>query len=499
MIADVAARLHRVLASPDARQAARAKRRPTLALHFLERRLLLTAGDLLMLNLGLVTALAARPDITLTPAFALRHLHWFLLLSGLWLLTGALLNIYDLGRAVGGVQSLSAVGATALVTSIIFLLLPYVTPALPDARRYVLLLPIAVVIGLGLWRIFYASLLVHPDSHQRALVIGTGPTAQFLTRTIAQSGHRRHGSIASTSYRVIGFVSDDPTESRERIEELPVLGGGADLTRIIEEHRPDEIVIAFSRWQEATDGLLGAILGAQERGVRITTMTMLYEQLTGRLALEQAGGRFDIVLPLWQSASHRLYLALRRVVETAISLVGCLLVAALIPAVWVVNRFTSPGPLFYRQERIGKGGRPFFVVKFRSMIVDAEKSTGAVWAVARDSRITPLGRFLRKTRLDETPQFWNVLKGDMSLIGPRPERPEFVAQLSQDISFYRVRHSVQPGLTGWAQVKYCYASSLEDSRVKLQYDLYYVKHQRPALDLLILLRTAQIVLGFRGQ
>jgi lipopolysaccharide/colanic/teichoic acid biosynthesis glycosyltransferase len=148
---------------------------------------------------------------------------------------------------------------------------------------------------------------------------------------------------------------------------------------------------------------------------------------------------------------------------------------------------------------VGQGGRVFGVVKFRSMVVNAEEHTGVVWATENDGRVTPVGRLLRKTRLDESPQFWNVVKGDMGLIGPRPERPEFITQLAQQIPFYRVRHAVKPGITGWAQVKYRYGASVHDALVKLQYDLYYIKHQGFYLDLLILLKTVQVVLGLKGR
>jgi lipopolysaccharide/colanic/teichoic acid biosynthesis glycosyltransferase len=190
---------------------------------------------------------------------------------------------------------------------------------------------------------------------------------------------------------------------------------------------------------------------------------------------------------------------LKRLSEILLSLIGCALTILLVPFVWLAHRICSPGPLFFRQERIGRSGNVFTLIKFRSMVNNAEKDTGPIWAAASDNRITSIGRFLRKTRLDEMPQFWNVLKGEMSLIGPRPERPEFVSQLAPQIPFYRARHGVKPGLTGWAQIRYGYGSSTEDAKIKLQYDLYYIKHSGPYLDLLILLRTIQVILGLNGR
>jgi lipopolysaccharide/colanic/teichoic acid biosynthesis glycosyltransferase len=189
----------------------------------------------------------------------------------------------------------------------------------------------------------------------------------------------------------------------------------------------------------------------------------------------------------------------RRLFDILIAILGCFVVLLVSPLIWLLNRLTAPGDLFYRQERVGEAGKLFQIVKFRSMMMDAEQGTGAVWATNGDPRVTPVGRILRRMRIDEFPQFWNVLKGDMSVIGPRPERPYFVNQLSTELPFYRVRHAVKPGITGWAQVKYRYGASAEDSLVKLEYDLYYIKHQSPYVDLQILLKTIQVVLGFKGR
>jgi len=228
-------------------------------------------------------------------------------------------------------------------------------------------------------------------------------------------------------------------------------------------------------------------------------MNTHYERMSGRVPVEHVGPDLDLMLSIKQSTGDRLYLACRRVVEVIIVLLCMPILALLIPLIGVANWLIAPGDLFYIQERIGQAGQPFELVKFRTMVMDAEKCTGAVWASPNDKRITPVGQLLRKTHLDELPQLWNILKGEMSLIGPRPERPHFVTQLAEEIPFYRVRHAVKPGLTGWAQVKYTYTASVEDALVKLQYDLYYIKHQGPYLDLLILIQTVRVVLGFKGR
>jgi exopolysaccharide biosynthesis polyprenyl glycosylphosphotransferase len=174
--------------------------------------------------------------------------------------------------------------------------------------------------------------------------------------------------------------------------------------------------------------------------------------------------------------------------------VGLLLVAPILPLVAIAIRLTSPGPVLYSQRRVGKDGKPFTIYKFRSMRINAEAASGAVWSQPGDPRVTPMGRFLRRTRIDELPQLWNVLKGDMSFVGPRPERPEFVEDLSRQIPFYGQRHAVRPGLTGWAQVRHRYGSSVDDSQEKLQYDLFYIKHMSTTFDLFIVLETIKTVL-----
>ena len=227
-------------------------------------------------------------------------------------------------------------------------------------------------------------------------------------------------------------------------------------------------------------------------------MVSLNRPLRSRLSLEHEGQLRSEPMSWRQRADHRLYLGVRRLFDIAGALVGCVAVLALCPLIWLANRLTSPGDLFYWQERVGLHGRPFRMVKFRSMRMNAETETGAVWAQENDQRVTPVGRILRNSRLDEAPQVWNFLRGEMSLIGPRPERPEFVAGLAEQIPDFQARHAVKPGITGWAQVNYRYAASTDDTLIKLQYDLHYVKHRSMYLDLLILAKTILVMASFKG-
>ena len=240
------------------------------------------------------------------------------------------------------------------------------------------------------------------------------------------------------------------------------------------------------------DRLLEMKLG----GVQFDHLASLYEEYTGKIAIEN-------LRPSWFifSSGFRKSRALegaKRALDVLLALFGLLLASPIIAAAAIAVRLSSPGPALYHQRRVGRQGRVFVVHKFRSMRQDAERDTGAVWATAGDTRITPVGRFLRKTRIDELPQLWNVLRGDMSFVGPRPERPEFVQGLTREINFYGQRHVVRPGLTGWAQVNLRYGSTVEDAMEKLQCDLFYIKNMSIALDLFVIAKTIQTVVLQRG-
>jgi exopolysaccharide biosynthesis polyprenyl glycosylphosphotransferase len=379
------------------------------------------------------------------------------------------------------------------------LLVPRITPPLPTHRAEAVLLPLAATLGVGLWRLVYAAVFVQPAFQRRLLVLGAGWAGRALVQAIREAGNGARDLNRATGYMVLGFVDDDSGKAGTTVEGLPVLGTRSDLRRLVRELHPDELALAITNAGSLGGEFFQSILDCRESGLQLTTMANLYERISGRVPVQHAGRDLNVVMPLERPAGHRLYMGVRRAADILIGAFGCLVVALLCLPIWIANRFTSPGSVLYWQDRVGKGGRAFSLVKFRSMQMDAEKESGAVWAAANDQRITPAGRFLRRTRLDEFPQFWNVLKGEMSLVGPRPERPVFVARLSREIPFYRLRHAVKPGITGWAQVRHGYAASDEDSLVKLQYDLYYIKHKGPYLDILILMRTAGVMLGLKGR
>lgn len=470
-------------------------------LDFSERRALLRLFDLLLLNGAMVMwtflPLARRRELDKSLG---NYVVWIIVLSVIWLVLSHLFNAYQLERAANAVESVWIVTGTLLLTTGLYALIPLVTPSPPVRRSQMLFLPALTIVGVALWRIVYARVFAQPTFSRTALMVGAGKSAEALLNVLPRTGETpTPATNVGHGYRLLGILDDDVEKSGEAIAGVPVLGTTERLVEIARAQQPDELILAITNAYTIQGDLFRGLLDCREMGIDVTPMLDLYEHVTGRVPVAYAGQNLHVVLPINQSGSYRFYLFLRRLSDFVVALLGCTFLALLMPFVWLANRLTDPGDLFYRQERVGEGGKPFDVIKFRSMVMDAEKLTGAVWAEEDDPRITKIGRFLRKTRLDEVPQFWNVFKGDMSFIGPRPERPEFVEQLAEEIPFYRIRHAVKPGITGWAQVNYRYGASVEDALAKLEYDLYYIKHQNLFLDFQTVLKTIQVIFGMRGR
>ncbi|HEU0174531.1 MAG TPA: TIGR03013 family XrtA/PEP-CTERM system glycosyltransferase [Blastocatellia bacterium] len=332
------------------------------------------------------------------------------------------------------------------------------------------------------WRSLARRLLGLPRLAHRVLILGVGQDAVTIAREMLT---RREAG-----YDVIGFVGDDPAQIGRSLINPCVVGVMSDLEAVVSRYRPDRIVVAMRDRRGRLP--LDLLLKLKVRdSVTLDEADVFYEKLTGKIVAER--------LRLWRliiadaSRWARLYRRARRLMDVALaSLIG-LLTSPLMLLTALAIKLDSRGPVFYMQERVGLNNTTFRIIKFRSMRVDAE-ANGPVWADEADARVTRVGRWIRKRRIDELPQLFNIVRGEMSLIGPRPERPVFIKQLEQRIPYYSERHLVKPGLTGWAQVRYPYGASLEDAREKHQYDFYYIKNQSPMLDALILLETARIVL-----
>jgi sugar transferase (PEP-CTERM system associated) len=381
--------------------------------------------------------------------------------------------IFGLGQAV-----LLACG----LLSVVHLIIPDLI--LGSGQFALTLLIISLV--LAMWHLSLRMYFGVSSRRSKILIMGTGPLARSLAMEILR--HREYG------LQVCGFVDDDPALVGVSIVNPKVLGLSKELRRIVSDNGVEQVVVEL---QDRRGRLpVDELLELKMRGVRVEEATSLYERVTGKISLEN-------LKPSWMLFGDgfevsRSVLMGKQIVSFSVSLLLLVFFLPLFPLIALLIKLDSPGPVFLRQERVGQDGKVFTLWKFRSMRKDAESNTGPVWAKAQDSRVTRVGKYLRRTRLDEFPQLFNVLKGDMSLVGPRPERPNFVDELSNTVPFYYLRHSVKPGVTGWAQINYGYGNSVEDSVEKLQYDLFYVKNVSWALDLLVLLHTVKTVLVRRG-
>jgi exopolysaccharide biosynthesis polyprenyl glycosylphosphotransferase len=471
---------------------------PRTRLTLSERRLLLAIVDAVLLNGVLLVVLAAREGFSLSVNTVNEAPRYFIILTVLWYVAATLFDCYDLPRTAKATRSAWATGGAALFTALVYLVIPVLTPHFPASRLSSFLFVGMTTLSVPAWRLVYATLINQPTFQQRLLIVGAGNSGAQMARELAHTPQLGN-PYAGSGFALVGFVDDDPSKIGTMVEDSPVLGNRHDLVRLVGEHEVDLVVVAITETARLDPELFQALLDCREQGVAMEQVTSLYERVTGRIAVEHAGHDLAIVMPVPDSPTRRLFSASKRVADL-IGALGFLVVFGMVaPWLALANRIASPGPLLYRQVRIGKGGRPFELVKFRTMVPDAEKSTGAVWASEGDDRVTRVGEFLRKTRLDELPQCINVLRGEMSLVGPRPERPEFIRELVKQVPYYQARHAVRPGITGWAQVRYRYGSSVEDAHHKLQYDLYYIKHQSIYLELSILVKTAAVMLGFKGR
>jgi exopolysaccharide biosynthesis polyprenyl glycosylphosphotransferase len=483
---------------PPAATAARPVRTVrSFSLRASERLLVLGVVDLALLNLALLISLSPALSFAVTADTILANNKWFITLIIAWLGAATFFDCYSLSRAASTMASVRNTTLAVIVTVVVYIFIPYLTPPLTSRGALFYFAGLSLVLLVG-WRAFYARFFSQPMFQQRALIVGAGAAGIALINALRVTPQRASNPYRGTGYRIVGFIDDDLRLRDTSIQDIKVVGDYETMVELVKSQQVDELILAITNTQTISDEMMDALLQCRERGLRVVTMATVYERLTGRVPIDYVGRDLYMVLPMDDSAMERAYKIIKRAIDfTAAAFLLAFMGLAIIP-IAIANRLSSPGPLFYKQRRVGQGGRIFEVYKFRSMRPDAEKGTGAVWARKGDDRITPAGRILRKTRLDELPQVINIFTGDMSLIGPRPERPEFVNALSLMIPYYRARHAVKPGITGWAQVRFGYGSTHEDSRIKLEHDLYYVKHANPLLDVMIALQTPLIMLLGKG-
>ena len=411
---------------------------------------------------------------------------WAITLSIYILFFGQIFEMYRLKVASDTFLILRSVFITTLITTVVFIFTPYVAPELPTKRIHILYFYLGIFIPILLWRFAYILLIFTPKYFKDILVLGDSKSVSRAIDLILENAPENH---------ISGYFSDKKLSKHKDI--LFFDKKSVELLEIVAKHHITEIIVTDRLNFEKTNKINNELVHLFEEGVAIKNIENYYEEIMSCVPRRHLTEDFYKNISFSKTHENRVYLGLSRISDIIFSLGGLLFTLLLIPLILLGNLLANRGPLFYIQERVGLKGRIFKIIKFRSMVKDAEKN-GAVWAHSNDARVTPFGKVLRSMRLDELPQFYNILRGQMALIGPRPERPEFVSKLSKKIPLFEIRHVIKPGLTGWAQVMYPYASSIEEQHKKLRFDLFYIKNRDFYLDFKIIIKTISTVLFFRG-
>jgi exopolysaccharide biosynthesis polyprenyl glycosylphosphotransferase len=461
---------------------------PKKKIHFeiSERKILLRFFDVLFV----ITALYCVGTLFKFDYFEISktNFYWILVL-GLYInVLGTVFEIYNLQTASNQFKIIKNVIITASVTVLFFLLTPVFTPPLPNNRLQILYFFIAVVSALLAWRIFYQKYIASYRFAKNVVFLCEATELDTLVFGLKS---------IDPHYKIIGFINSKEKENDllpTSIEPIEI----ENLRTFIDENSISELVVGIQKTKNITIPIFDKLQELRQEGFVIREYSEVYEEITQRISVQNFDKDFFNYFPFSRSNQNKLYLFSVRLVEVVAATMGLSFGVLLLPCIGLGNLIGNKGSLFYSQLRVGKNGKTFKILKFRTMIENAEKE-GISYAISNDARITSFGNFLRRTRIDEIPQFINILRGEMALIGPRPERPYFVDSLSQTMPFYKIRHIVKPGVTGWAQVNYSYGSNEEDSLIKLQYDLYYIKHRTIFLDINIVLKTVGTILFYRGQ
>lgn len=416
--------------------------------------------------------------------------YWTIVL-GVYITTiGTVFEMYNLQVASNQFQVIKSIVLTSSTTVLFYLLTPIYTPALPSNRLQIVFFYVAIFLSLFLWRSFYVRFLASSRFIKKVILICDKDQVEELVSGLEN---------VDPHYKVMGYINSDsnqvsPKRKRDFVQNIDI----DKLEKFVIDNSISEVVIASQKTDGITVNLYNQLIHLLENGYIIREYTQVYENITQRIPVQYVARDFYRYFPFSRSNQNHLYLAIVRIIEILVSLIGLAIGIVLLPLILIGNALGNRGKLFYTQDRVGKNGEVFKILKFRTMVKNAEKD-GAVFTTTNDSRITMFGKFLRKARIDEFPQFLNILKGDMAVIGPRPERPVFVNEIAEVMPFYETRHVIKPGLTGWAQVNYSYGETIDDSLIKLQYDLYYIKHRSIFLDISIVLKTFSTVLFYRGQ
>ncbi len=457
-----------------------------------ELRAILIIGDLLVSYISLFIGMYfwAAGDLWYKFSFEfirVRVPFWFYLLPFAWLIL--MVELYDIPRASNLRKTLSSISIAALSGVLLYALIYMISRkgSLPRTGVGAFLLANSVLALF--WRIGFIRLFTASRLMRRVLIIGAGKAGQTLVRA--------YQSLTPTPFDLIGYIDDDPEKIGTLIEGYPVLASSDQLLEVLENEHISDLVIAITG--EMRGSTFQSILDAQEMGVDVTRMPKMYEEIINRVPIHHLESDWIVRSFVDEARTSGFYELGKRIIDLISGLIGLLFFIGTLPIVALAIILDDGLPIFYSQDRLGKGGRPFRIFKYRTMFKDAEKDGQPQTATEHDPRITRLGSLLRRSRIDEIPQIINILSGEMSMVGPRAEREEWVRHFQKEIPFYRARLLVKPGLTGWAQVNYGYTATVEDTGIKLEYDLYYIKHRSLLLDLVIILRTVGTVLRLRGR
>lgn len=417
------------------------------------------------------------------------NLYYAVVLSVYINVIGTVFEMYSLQIASNQFQILKSCILTSSTTVLCYLLTPVLSAELPNNRFQILLFYFTVLFALVLWRTIYVKFLASNRFVQNVILVCDQDQVEELIQALEKS---------DPHYRIVAYVAtakdNKKVDGYHFVQNIDL----KNLINFINDTTIFEIVIASQKTEDITVELYQVLLHLLESGTNIREYNQVFEDKVQRIPVQFITRDFYKFFPFNRSNYNKLYLMNTKIMETLISIIGLSVGLILLPFIFIGNAIGNQGELFYTQDRVGKNGKIFKIIKYRTMVQNAEKN-GAVFSTPNDSRVTAFGKFLRKSRIDEIPQFINILKGEMAVIGPRPERPVFVQEIAEIMPFYETRHVIRPGLTGWAQVNYSYGVSIEDSLIKLQYDLYYIKHRSVFLDLNITIKTFSTVLFYRGQ
>jgi len=449
------------------------------------QQLLLLAGDLTILVVSLLLAFVVARFAHFNILFVLdKFTGGSLIYFSVYLGVFYVGQLYEVEGRYRESRSFFYICVLVAAAFVLIATLYYAVPFWRIARRVMAIQAPLVAVLIYLWRSGYDLVTRRFVAPRSVLLVGVGETAESLIREI-RAGY-------SAEYRIAGIVDDDPGRQGTTIEGVPILGDSRRIGAIASDERI-EIIVFASGYRSILNGhLVRHVLDLKTRGVQVLEMPTFYKRVTGKVPVRYIEDAWLLFGQDFPALAARERLHLKRLLDILLALICLIALAPVALVVMILVKAASKGPVLYRQERLGLDRRPYMLLKFRTMRVDAEEA-GPRWATPDDRRVTPIGRLLRRLRLDEIPQFLNVLRGEMSIIGPRPERRHFVDLLEKEIPYYGLRFAARPGMTGWAQVNYPYGNTIEDAHTKLQYDLYYVQERSFFLDAVILLKTLQTV------